>query len=52
MPPVGNINVAFLSAVFKDEKKLLKNSEVRRVDVPRYPELAVHKVYDEVKGDL
>ena len=51
MPPISNINIGFLRAVFMDEKKLLKNLQVKRVDVPKYPELAVHKILEDIKHD-
>ena len=45
------VNKDFLKAVFKEEKGLLKLSEVKFKNVPFYDELAVKKIWPEVQKD-
>ena len=45
------INKDFLKAVFKEEKGLLKLSEVKFKNVPFYDELAVKKIWPDVQED-
>ena len=51
MPPINNINVDFLRAVFREEKKLLKMTDVKTINVPRYKEISVLEIMEELKGD-
>jgi len=45
------VNKDFLKAVFKEEKGLLKLSEVKFKNVPFYDELAVKKIWPDVQED-
>lgn len=43
--PLAKCSMRFLMQVLKGVEKLLKQVEVRRNNVPRYPEFMVEKVY-------
>ena len=45
------MNKDFLKQIFADEKKLLKLSELRVVNVPKYDELSVKNVFQNLKED-
>ena len=45
LPPIHNINKDFIRSVFRDEKKLMKMSDVVHVHVPLYQEINVHDVH-------
>ena len=51
MPPEKQVNKDFLKAVFTNEKKLLKKSEVNYISVPHWDELAVSKLWPQMKSD-
>ena len=37
-----------IKSIFKEEKKLLKLSEVKQIQVPKYDELSVKNLYDRL----
>lgn len=43
------MNKDFLRQVLKDEKKLLKLSELKPINMPKYDELSVKNLYDKLK---
>ena len=45
------MNKDFLRAVLADKKKLLKLSEVKMINVPKYEELSVKKLFPYLKDD-
>ena len=45
------INKDFLRDILADKKKLFALTEVKMVDVPRYDELSVNKLYPNFKHD-
>ena len=51
VPPTLMINKDFLKQVFANEKSLLKMSELRAVNVPKFDELSVKYVYPKIKED-
>ena len=51
LPPDTMINKDFLKQVFANEKRLLKLSELRTVNVPKYDELSVKNVYPTIQED-
>ena len=51
MPPRATVNRDFVRAVLLGEKKLLKVSEKRSVNVPKYDELGVKHIYPKFKRD-
>ena len=52
MPPEKQINKDFLKKVFMDEKKLLKKKDVDYISVPHWDELAVNKLWPQMKSDV
>ena len=44
--------VVFLRAIVADEKKVLKQTEVTYLVVPKYDELSVKHLYSEALADL
>jgi hypothetical protein len=46
------INKDFLREVLKDEKKLMPLNMVKRVNVPKYDELSVTKIFPLLKEDV
>lgn len=50
-PPEKQVNKDFLKAIFADEKKLLKKKEVDFIHVPQWDELAVKKLWPDMKQD-
>ena len=51
LPPYTNLNKDFLKAIFKNEKRLFKITEVKQITVPLYEELNVGKLYEHYKGN-
>ena len=51
MPPRATVNRDFVRAVLLGEKKLLKVSEKRSINVPKYDELGVKHIYPKFKRD-
>ena len=51
VPPMSTVNRDFVRAVLQGEKKLLKNSEKRSVNVPKYDELSVKNIFPKFKRD-
>ena len=51
VPPRATVNRDFVRAVLKGEKKLLKISERRSVNVPKYDELGVRHIFPKFKHD-
>jgi|ETNmetMinimDraft_31_1059906.scaffolds.fasta_scaffold03604_3 hypothetical protein len=51
MPGENQVNKDFLKAVFADEKRLLKKKSVEYVSVPHFDELAVNKLWPQMKSD-
>ena len=45
------MNKDFLRAVLADKKKLLKLSDVKMINVPKYEELSVKKLFPYLKDD-
>jgi len=45
------LNKDFLKLVLKNEKALLKMSEVSHINVPAYDELAIKKIYPFLRND-
>ena len=45
------MNKDFLKQIFANEKKLLKLSELKTVNVPKYDELGVKNVFKKLKED-
>ena len=52
MPGEKQVNKDFLKAVFSDEKKLMKKKEVDYISVPHWDELAVNKLWPQMKTDV
>ena len=50
-PPASQVNKDFLKAVFCDEKKLFKKNQVNFIHVPAWDELAVKKLWPDMKKD-
>ena len=48
---MATVNRDFVRAVLLGEKKLLKISEKRSVNVPKYDELSVKNIFPKVKRD-
>ena len=46
------INKDFLKQVLASEKSLLKMSELRSINVPKFDELSVKNIYPKIKDDL
>ena len=51
VPPESSTNKDFLRQVLKGEKKLLKVSECRFVNVPKFDELGVNHIFPKFKAD-
>ena len=51
VPPASSINKDFLRQVLKGEKKLLKVSECKFVNVPKFDELGVNNIFPKFKQD-
>ena len=45
------VNRDFLKDVFSDKKKLLKKNQVSYINVPAWDELAVKKLWPDMKQD-
>ena len=51
MPDETVLNKDFLKQVLRNEKQLLKKSEVKFIEVPHYEELSVKKMYPLMAKD-
>ena len=51
MPPQGQVTKDFLKQVFAEEKQLLKKAAIKAVEVPRYDELSVKKLWPSMSKD-
>ena len=51
LPPRDNVNKDFLKKILKNEKRLLKLSEVNHIKVPLFEELNVAKLYEHYKSN-
>ncbi len=51
MPGENQINKDFLKAIFAGNKKLMKKKEVDYISVPCWDELAVMKLWQDLKDD-
>ena len=51
VPPKAQANRDFLRAVLKGDKKLLKLSECKFINVPKYDELGVNNIWPKFKRD-
>ena len=51
VPPAATANRDFLRKVLKGEKKLLKVSECKFVNVPKFDELGVNNIFPKFKDD-
>lgn len=51
MPYEHLVTKEYLKAILKDEKQLLRVSEVRMINVPKYDELSVRNLWEEVMQD-
>ena len=49
---MASVNRDFIRAVLKGDKKLLKISEKRSVNVPMYDELSVKNIFPKFKRDV
>ena len=48
---IDGCKLVFLRAILSDEKRALKNSELKTIDVPNYAELSVKNMYDDAMRD-
>ena len=51
MPPSDNIHKDFLRQVFRDEKKLFKENDVKRINVPKFEEISIKAILKMYKDD-
>lgn len=51
LPPPTMINKDFLKQVFADSKSLLKRSDLRTIETPKYAEISVKNIYPMVQRD-
>jgi hypothetical protein len=51
MPYEHLVTKEFLKEILKDEKHLLKISEVKMINIPKYDELSVRNLWEEVMQD-
>jgi hypothetical protein len=51
LPSFSATKVAYLRAIVADQKKILKQSEIRSMIIPRYEELSVKNLYAEAMKD-
>ena len=51
MPPIDTVNKDFIKQVLADQKTLLHESEVRQIIVPKYEELSVKNLQNEMLRD-
>ena len=51
MPPQGQVTKDFLKQVFAEEKQLLRKAAIKAVEVPRYDELSVKKLWPSMSKD-
>ena len=51
MPPKGQVTKDFLKQVFAEEKQLLRKAAIKAVEVPRYDELSVKKLWPSMSKD-
>ena len=51
LPSQDGCKLVFLRAILSDEKKALKNSELKTINVPNYVELSVKNMYDDAMRD-
>ena len=51
LPSQDGCKLIFLRAILSDEKKAIKNSELKTVDVPNYAELSVKNMYEDAMRD-
>ena len=51
MPSYKRTSMRFIRDILRGQKRLLKCSEVHPINVPYFPELAVDRVFNEVKAD-
>ena len=51
MPEFTLCSKVFLAQILIDEKKALERLKVPRCNIPKWPELAVHLVWERVKND-
>ena len=51
MPPVKQVTFEYLKAVFVEEKAFLKKVDVSPISVPKYDELSVKNLWEQLKSD-
>jgi hypothetical protein len=51
LPSYSATKVAYLRAIVADQKKILKQSEIRNMIIPKYEELSVKNLYSEARKD-
>ena len=51
LPSYGSTKLAFIRAILQNKKKVLKTPELIKINIPRYEELSVRNLYDDVMKD-
>ena len=51
LPSYEATKLAFIRAVLQDKKRLLKTSELNKINIPRYEELSVKNLYQDAMKD-
>ena len=51
MPPASMITKDFLRQILNEEKKLIKNTDIKTITVPKYDELSVVNLLPRVKDN-
>ena len=51
LPSYGSTKLAFIRAILQNKKKVLKTTELIKINIPRYEELSVRNLYDDVMKD-
>ena len=51
LPSYDTTKIAFLKAVLTNEKRALKQMDVKTKVVPKFPELSVKNIYDDAIGE-
>ena len=51
LPSYESVKLSFIRAILADQKKVLKNHEIKKIPVPQYAELAVKNLYSDCMND-
>ena len=51
LPSMDGCKLIFLKAILSDQKKAIKNLDLKTVDVPNYAELSVKNMYEDAMRD-